>query len=185
MVVILFYAVLFQLIMVQVEGQSHSWITAVYWTLVTMSTLGFGDVTFTTDIGRLFSLGVLMSGVVLLLMVLPFTFIRFFYAPWLEAQVRLLAPRRVASSVRDHLIISRHDEIAAALIERLKPERIPYYVVESDPAAAAHLLGQGVSVITGRARQPDNLRRVAGAAGAPTACQLRGHDEHQYHVDGS
>ena len=42
--VIAIYSVLFQVIMVQVEGQSHSWITAVYWTLVTMTTLGFGDV---------------------------------------------------------------------------------------------------------------------------------------------
>jgi len=141
--VILLYAALFQVIMVQVEGQSHSWITAVYWTVVTMSTLGFGDVTFVSDTGRLFSLVVLMSGVVLLLVVLPFTFIRFFYAPWLEAQVQLRAPRRVPSSVRDHVIISRYDEIAAGLIERLRPEGIPYYVVEPDPTVAAHLLSEG------------------------------------------
>ena len=147
--VILIYAALFQLIMVQVEGQSHSWITAVYWTLVTMSTLGFGDVTFSSDVGRLFSLAVLVSGIVLLLVVLPFTFIRFFYAPWLEAQVRLRAPRRVPSSVRGHVIISRHDEIAAGLIERLRPQGIPYYVVEPDPTAAAHLVGEGISVVTG------------------------------------
>ena len=91
-VVILLFAVLFQVIMVHVEGQSHSWITAVYWVLITMSTLGFGDVVFASDVGRLFSVGVLISGVVLMLVVLPFTFIRFFYAPWLEAQVRLRAP---------------------------------------------------------------------------------------------
>ena len=148
-VVILLYAALFQVIMVQVEGQSHSWITAVYWTVVTMSTLGFGDVTFTSDAGRLFSLVVLVSGVVLLLVVLPFTFIRFFYAPWLEAQVRLRAPRRVHTSVRGHVIISRYDEIATGLIERLRPDGIPYYVIEPDPAAAAHLLNEGISVVTG------------------------------------
>ncbi|MDP6582317.1 MAG: NAD-binding protein [Vicinamibacterales bacterium] len=147
--VIVIYAAIFQLIMVQVEGESHSWITGVYWTLVTMTTLGFGDVVFTSDIGRLFSSFVLVSGVVLLLVVLPFTFIRFFYAPWLEAKVRLRAPRRVPSSVRGHVIISRHDEIAYALVERLRPEGIPCYVVEPDPAAAAHLVGQGLSVVTG------------------------------------
>ena len=85
----------------------------------------------------------------LLLIVLPFTFIRFFYAPWLEAQVRLRAPRRVPSSVRGHVIISRHDEIASVLIERLGAEGIPSYVVEPDPAAAAHLVNQGIVVVTG------------------------------------
>ena len=147
--VIAIYSVLFQVIMVQVEGQSHSWITAVYWTLVTMTTLGFGDVVFTTDTGRLFTIIVLGSGVMLLLVVLPFTFIRFFYAPWLEAQVRLRAPRRVPSSVRGHVIILRHDEIASVLIERLQAEGIPHYVVEPDPDAATHLLNQGITVITG------------------------------------
>ena len=147
--VIALYAVLFQVIMLQVEGQSHSWITAVYWTLITMTTLGFGDVVFTSDVGRLFTIVVLGSGVVLLLVVLPFTFIRFFYAPWLEAQVLLRAPRRVPSSVRGHVIISRHDEIASLLIERLRPEGIPYYVVEPDPATAAHLLSQGIAVVAG------------------------------------
>ena len=147
--VIALYAVLFQVIMVQVEGQSYSWITAVYWTLVTMTTLGFGDVVFASDVGRLFTIFVLGSGVVLLLVVLPFTFIRFFYAPWLEAQVRLRAPRRLPTSVRGHVIISRHDEIASVLIERLRTEGIPCYVVEPDPAAAAHLLNQGIALVTG------------------------------------
>ena len=147
--VILLYAAIFQLIMVQVEGQSHSWITGIYWTLITMSTLGFGDVVFYSDTGRLFSLVVLVSGVVLLLVVLPFTFIRFFYAPWLEAQVRLRAPRRLPSTVRDHVIIAHHDEIAGSLVERLEAEQIPYCIVEPDPTAAAHLVNDGLTVVTG------------------------------------
>ena len=82
------YAIIFHIIKVQVEGEQHSWITGFYWTLVVMTTLGFGDITFTSDIGRLFSIIVLLSGVVLLLVMLPFLFISLFYAPWLEARVR-------------------------------------------------------------------------------------------------
>jgi lipoprotein signal peptidase len=70
-----------------------------------MTTLGFGDITFTSDLGRAFSILVLLSGILLLLILLPFMFIRLFYAPWLEAQVRLKAPRELAENVSGHVII--------------------------------------------------------------------------------
>lgn len=89
------YAILFHIIKIRVEGEQHSWITGFYWTLVVMTTLGFGDIIFTSDIGRLFSIVVLLSGVFLLLVMLPFLFISLFYAPWLEARMRLRAPREV------------------------------------------------------------------------------------------
>ena len=157
--IILTYALIFQLIMVGVEEQSHSWITGIYWALVTMTTLGVGDITFTSNIGRLFSVFVLALGVVLLLVVLPFTFIRLFYAPWLEAQVRLRAPRRLRPSVREHVIISRHDEIAAGLIERLRPEAIPYYVIEPDGTwedgwIIPSLAVKGVAAVSKRRSRP-------------------------------
>jgi voltage-gated potassium channel len=60
------YSVLFHVIMLYAEGRYHSWITGVYWTLTVMTTLGFGDITFASDIGRFFSIVVLLSGIVLL-----------------------------------------------------------------------------------------------------------------------
>src|SRR5688572_23180078 len=100
------YAVLFHLIKLNVEKEQHSWITGLYWTLVVMTTLGFGDITFTSDVGRLFSIVVLLSGVVLLLVMLPFLFISLFYAPWLEARLRLRAPRDVPKDMRRHVILT-------------------------------------------------------------------------------
>ena len=76
---IILYSVLFHLIM-QLEGRDFTWVTGLYWTLTVMSTLGFGDITFTSDLGRIFSIVVLLSGIVFLLIMLPFTFIQFFYA---------------------------------------------------------------------------------------------------------
>ncbi|MDD4092453.1 MAG: potassium channel family protein, partial [Smithellaceae bacterium] len=80
-VLITAYSIVFHYLM-DLEGQRHSWMTGFYWTLVVMSTLGFGDITFTSDIGRAFSVLVLLSGVILLLILLPFVFIKFFFAPW-------------------------------------------------------------------------------------------------------
>jgi len=64
------YSVLFHVIMLY-EGRNHSWITGVYWSLTVMSTLGFGDITFQTDLGLLFTMFVLVSGVIFMLVILP------------------------------------------------------------------------------------------------------------------
>ena len=79
------FSVLFHYIM-EYEGRDYSWITGLYWTLTVMSTLGFGDITFNSDLGRAFSIVVLLTGIVGLLIVLPSSFIQFVYTPWLEAQ---------------------------------------------------------------------------------------------------
>ena len=159
-VVIAVYAVAFHFVMLHAEGESHSWITGLYWTLTVMSTLGFGDITFHSDIGRLFSILVLLSGVVLLLIVLPFAFIRFFYAPWLETQIRMRAPRGVPPETDGHVIICSHDTIAPGLIRRLEHEGIPYFVLEEDPHEAAQMHLDGISVVAGEVDSKATYERL-------------------------
>lgn len=141
------FSALFHVLMVY-EGQQHSWLTGVYWTLTVMSTLGFGDITFHSDLGRAFSIIVLLTGNILLLVVLPFAFIRFFYAPWLEAQIRLTAPRDLDPAVREHVIVCVYNDLARALIDRLRAQNLPYVVIEPDATKALALHGQGISVMS-------------------------------------
>jgi lipoprotein signal peptidase len=70
------YSIVFHFLMAY-EERDYSWITGIYWTLTVMTTLGFGDITFHSDLGRAFSVLVLLSGVVFLLTLLPFTFTSF------------------------------------------------------------------------------------------------------------
>lgn len=140
---------LFHLIMVY-EGQEHSWLTGLYWTLTVMSTLGFGDITFSSDLGRAFTILVLVYGIVMLLIVAPFTFIRHFYAPWIEAQLRTRAPRELDGEMSGHVVICSYDEIGQGLVGRLRELGIPYVVIEPDLAVAAGYHADGVEVVTGR-----------------------------------
>ena len=158
------YAVVFHIIKFQVEGEQHSWITGFYWTLVVMTTLGFGDITFTSDIGRLFSIVVLVSGVVFLLVMLPFLFIRLFYAPWLEARVRLRAPREVRPGTSGHVIITEYDAVAVGLVGRLRAEAIPYFIVEPDFAKAVRLVDDGVSAMVGENDGSATYERLRAAS---------------------
>lgn len=147
------YSVLFHFIMEQ-EGQSHSWVTGFYWTLTVMSTLGFGDITFESDLGRVFSMVVLATGIVFLLVLLPFTIIQFFYAPWVEAQAAARTPRRVDDELSGHVILTRHDPVTTALIKKLKPFGLPYVLLVADFDDASRLHDMGLNVMFGALDSP-------------------------------
>lgn len=156
---ILLYGVIFHEIM-EMEGQDHSWMTGFYWTLTTMSTLGFGDITFTSDLGRLFSIIVLITGVISLLIMLPFTFIEFFYAPWMEAQNRARAPRKLPVTTKDHIIITHFDAITEVLIEKLTQYGHEYVLLVSDLTQALDLYDQGYRVMLGDSDNPETYRKL-------------------------
>lgn len=141
------YGVIFHYIMAY-EGQDDvSWLTGFYWTLVTMTTLGFGDIVFYTDLGRLFSMLVLFSGVLLLLIMLPFTFIEFFYAPWLKAQNQARAPKKLDEEIENHVIITHLNAVTDALIRKLVSYKIEYALLEPDLQKALELSDQGYDII--------------------------------------
>ncbi len=137
------YSVLFHFLMM-LENREFSWITGFYWTLTVMSTLGFGDITFTSDLGRLFVMVVLLSGIILLLIMLPFTFIQFFYAPWLEAQTRAMAPRELPEDMKGHVILTNYDPITMNLIDRLRQYQYEYVIVAEDIHKALDLIDFGL-----------------------------------------
>jgi Trk K+ transport system NAD-binding subunit len=155
----IFYSILFHLLMLY-EGRQYTWITGFYWTLTTMSTLGFGDITFTSDAGKLFSVVVLLSGIVFLLVMLPFTFIQFFYAPWLEEQNKARAPRSVSESLSGHVIFTHFDAVTANLIGKLGQYGIEYVIVTSELQNALDLHDLGYHVVVGELDDPQTYGRL-------------------------
>ncbi len=153
------FAIIFQAMMAY-EGQQHSWVTGFYWTLSTMSTLGYGDINFTSDPGRIFSILVLLSGIILLLVLLPFAFIEHFYEPWMESRKANLVPRSVPADMQDHVILTFYDPIASALIDKLTHYNYSYVVILPELAEVAHLVEQGIFAIYGELNDPETFRRA-------------------------
>ncbi len=159
------YSALFHALMAR-EGQSHSWPTSIYWTLVTMTTLGFGDITFQSDLGRVFSVVVLLSGTAFILVLLPFTFLQFVFLPWMQRREALRAPRELPEGTSGHLVLARLGEIEDALIRRARQAGVPYVLLVPDVAEALRLHDEGYRVLVGTADAPDTYRacRVDRAA---------------------
>lgn len=156
---ITFFSILFHYIMAR-EGQQHSWVTGFYWTLTVMTTLGFGDITFQSDLGRIFSSVVLLSGVMFLLILLPFTFIEFFYAPWMRMQAENRAPSSLPPKTEGHVILTAFDAVTNNLIHKLEKYHYEYVLLVSDLAEALRLHDLGYRVVRGDLDSPDTYRRV-------------------------
>ncbi len=156
---IVFYSIAFHYIM-DYEGQRHSFISGIYWTIVTMTTLGYGDIIFISDLGRAFSSIVLLSGVVFLLVMLPFTFIQFFYAPWMEAQSKARAPRELPANTSGHVLLSNLDSLSMSLIEKLRQHNYPYTIIVPDQQRALEIYDQGYKIVLGNLDDVETYRKT-------------------------
>lgn len=142
------YTVLFHYIM-GYEGQEHSWLTGVYWTLTVMTTLGFGDITFTSDLGRFFSIFVLLSGVFFMLVMLPFTFIQYFYAPWLEAQKAGHTPKSIPADTTGHVIFVGVSPLTFNLVDDLRRYGMRCVLMCPDSQTTLDSIDQGYEAVMG------------------------------------
>ncbi|CAN5908261.1 potassium channel protein [soil metagenome] len=162
---ITFYSVMFHVLMAN-EGQEHSWATGFYWTLTVMSTLGFGDITFQSDIGRLFSVLVLTTGALFILVLLPFVFIQFVFLPWVAWRDANRAPHQLPENTSGHIVLLGRNAVTNSTIRRADDAKIPYVLIEPDAREALALFDQGYRVMIGDpdSRATYRAARVENAA---------------------
>jgi Trk K+ transport system NAD-binding subunit len=159
LIIMVLYSLLFQAVM-RYEGRNFSCVTGFYWTMTVMSTLGFGDVTFQSDLGKIYSLVVLLSGVFCLLVMLPFAFIQLLYIPWQEAQEKMRAPRSVPDSVKGHIILAGLGPVTVDLAEGLTRYGFYCVLLAGDAQTTLNLLDQGYHAVMGHHDDGDVYHRL-------------------------
>lgn len=167
-VLVAVYSVIFHVLMAR-EGRDHSWATGVYWTLTVMSTLGFGDITFESDAGRLFSVVVLVSGALFILVLLPFAFIQFVFLPWVAYRDASRAPRALPAGTSGHMVLLGSGVVIDEVVQRATDTGMPYVLVEPDTTRALALHDEGVKVVVGDLDDPETYRAVRVDAAALVA----------------
>jgi Trk K+ transport system NAD-binding subunit len=140
-------------VLMGLEGQSHSWITGVYWTFTTMTTLGLGDIVFFSDIGKAFTTFVLVTGVFFPLVIVPFTIFQPF-------QSAARVPRELPRATSDHVVLVQYGPIAAAVIEKLKHFGHPYVLITPELTQASYLRDHGIRAVLGACEDPETFRQV-------------------------
>ncbi len=129
------YTVLFIAIMRNFEGKCYTPIDGLYWVLSTITTVGYGDIHFTTPIGRAFSIVVMVSGV---LFFFGF-FIPYVIIPWAEQRLLLVLPTEV-KGLRRHLMICGYNRFTKELCNILNEFNMRYVVLEMDASRVKEAL---------------------------------------------
>ena len=151
-IILVLYSFLFHYLM-HSEGQDHSIVTGLYWTLSTMTTLGLGDITFVSDEGRVFTIIVVCTGIIFLLVLLPFTIFQLF-----QSSARI--PRELPGGTHGHVILTEYNPLTSALVDRLQRYNQPYAVLVSDLEEAIQLREQGIKTVAGKLDDPTTFKEI-------------------------
>jgi voltage-gated potassium channel len=151
-IILVLYSFLFHYLM-RSEGQEHSIVTGLYWTLSTMTTLGLGDITFVSDEGRFFTIIVVSTGIFFLLVLLPFTIFQLF-----QSSARI--PRELPRGTHGHVVLTEYNPLTSALVERLQRYNQPYAVLVSDLEEAIQLREQGIKTVAGKLDDPNTFKEI-------------------------
>jgi Trk K+ transport system NAD-binding subunit len=103
---------------------------------------------------------VLLTGTVYMLILLPFSFIRFFYAPWMEAQSEARAIRHVPTETSGHVLLTQYDAVSSTLIHKLTQYDYPYFLVIPSLGDALRLHDAGLHVVMGDLDNPEVYRNL-------------------------
>ena len=150
-----FYSLIFiELMSLEGQYQNANLLTALYWVAVTITTLGYGDIVFHSQLGRFFSIFVALSGVAILWAVIMPLII----TPRLEHLVRAdlsSAPKNISG----HIIISGFNPVVETLAERFSLLQIPFLIIERSENVARTVY-RSYPVIRGDPSEEEVLRRA-------------------------
>jgi len=137
------------------EGRTFSFITAVYWTLSTLTTVGYGDIVFTSEMGKAFSSIVAVSGV---LMFFAF-FLPMIITPWVEKRIQAALPTKLLKPMKNHIVICGYNALVEALIEELKIKAHTFVIIDKDEQTIKKL-SMEMPCIYGDPGDEDTLRNA-------------------------
>jgi voltage-gated potassium channel len=134
-----------------------SWLDSAYMTVITVATVGFGEVRPLTPAGRLFTMALIVVGVgtgawaatraveVMLGQTL-----------WLSVQRRRM--RQSLEGLRDHYVICGHGRLGTRIERDLRARGEPFVVIDWSDAVEETFLAENIPHVIGDATQDDVLR---------------------------
>ncbi len=132
---------------------------ALYMVVITLSTVGFGEIQVLHDSGRVFMMLLIVFGVILGGFV-----VTVIGQVVLEGQFREIVARRKMdkqlAKLKGHYIVAGFGRVGGQVAREFDKRKVPFVVVEKDKASIERLLSEGFLYVEGDATDDEVLRRV-------------------------
>ena len=127
---------------------------SLYMTIITITTVGFGEVRSVSDEGRLFTIFIIFSGMGIIAYIVGMA-----AQAMVDFQVRSIIGRRKLGlkmkSIKDHYVICGFGRIGKIICRELKAKNIPLVVIDNAPEMRSILEAEGIPFIHDDATSED------------------------------
>ncbi|MBT3180494.1 MAG: potassium channel protein [Candidatus Marinimicrobia bacterium] len=144
-------------------GENWSWIDSIYMTVITLSTVGFGEVHPLTDSGKILSVFIIIFGVTGIGVL-----IRTFSEEFIQIdKFRKNKMMRNISNLKNHFVICGYGRMGAVIAQELHNKHLDFVVIEMDDHKAEHIVSKGWYCVHGDATSEETLisARIENATG--------------------
>ncbi|MEJ1931092.1 potassium channel protein [Nostoc sp. NIES-2111] len=140
-----------------IEG--WSWEDAAYMTVITLATVGFGETHPLGSRGRLFTIALILLGVVNISYIVN-RFTEAVIQGYFQQGIRLRQQRRLMASLSEHYIICGFSRTGRQIAKEFRAEGVPFVVIDSELDSVERAQNEGYVVFQGDATLDDTLLKV-------------------------
>ena len=139
--------------------EKWGFLESLYMTVITITTVGFGEVREVSQAGRIFTIVIIFLGIGIIAYILGMV-----AQAMVELQVRSLIGRKklglTIRSIKNHYIICGFGRIGKIITRELKMNKIPMVVIEQDPEGRQIFENEDIPYIADDATSEDALLEV-------------------------
>jgi voltage-gated potassium channel len=180
--------ILFMLLGVTMVGVSGymlllnvDFVDALYMTVITISTVGFGEVGVMTETAKLFTILIIFSGITVVGYGVTSLVASVFEGEWKAAWRRKRMNAKI-QELHDHYIVCGAGDVGRTVIKSLLEKKADFIVIEENEQRAEELEKEGVPTVRGDATHEDVLLRAGIRAAKGIVCTLATDSENVFTV---
>ena len=161
--------------------EKWSWEDSVYMTVVTLSTVGFGETQPLGSRGRVFTILLILMGIVTIGYIVN-RFTEALIQGYFQEGIRLQRQKRLMESLSEHYILCGYSRTGRQVAKEFMAEGVPFVVIDSDPESIQLAKQKGCYIYHGDATLDETLIQVGVERAACIVAALPSDAENLYIV---